>query len=71
MCYLCMVVQVVLEVPGWFQIIPVSALEGTGCRVMQGVLNSMVPRFLKQLHADYHLWAAGDTSRKPVGTGQL
>jgi len=39
--------------------------------VMQRVLNTMVPRFLAQLRADYDLWAAGDESRKPVGTGQL
>ena len=40
-------------------------------QVMQRVLNTMVPRFLAQLRADYELWAAGDQSRKPVGTGQL
>lgn len=40
-------------------------------QVMQKVLNTMVPRFLAQLRADYVLWAAGDDSRKPVGTGEL
>lgn len=40
-------------------------------QVMQRVLNTMVPRFLAQLRADYVLWAAGDESRKPAGTGQL
>ena len=40
-------------------------------QVMQRVLNTMVPRFLAQLRADYALWASGDESRKPVGTGQL
>ena len=40
-------------------------------QVMQRVLNTMVPRFLAQLRADYALWAAGDESRKPVGDGQI
>lgn len=40
-------------------------------QVMQKVLNTMVPRFLAQLAADYDLWAAGDESRKPIGTGRL
>lgn len=38
---------------------------------MQKVLNRMVPRFLAQLAADYQLWADGDDSRKPIGSGQL
>lgn len=42
-----------------------------GSKVLQGVLATMVPRFLKQLRVDYELWASGDESRKPVGTGQL
>jgi hypothetical protein len=63
--------QVALEIPGWFSMVPVSAVERVGCGVMQRVLNSMVPRFLKQLQADYELWASGDESRKPIGTGQL
>ncbi len=63
--------QVALEVPGWFQMVPVSAIERTGCSVMQRVLNKMVPKFLKQLQADYGLWASGDGSRKPIGDGQL
>ncbi|CAL8460877.1 g408 [Coccomyxa elongata] len=64
-------IQVALEVPGWFQMVPVSAIERTGCSVMQRVLNKMVPKFLKQLQADYELWASGDGSRKPIGDGQL
>lgn len=63
--------QVALEVPSWFKMVPVSAIERTGCSVMQRVLDRMVPRFLKQLQADYDLWAAGDGSRKAIGTGQL
>ena len=64
-------IQVALEVPTWFRIIPIGAIEDTGNRVMQAVLNRMVPRFLKQLQADYELWASGDDSRKPIGDGKL
>ena len=64
-------IQVSLEVPAWFRLISVGAIEATGNRVMQAVLNRMVPRFLKQLQADYELWASGDESRKPIGDGQL
>ncbi|KAK9846413.1 hypothetical protein WJX81_003330 [Elliptochloris bilobata] len=64
-------IQVALEVPGWMRMVPVGAIERTGSGVMQRVLDSMVPRFLRQLAADYALWAAGDESRKPISTGQL
>lgn len=64
-------IQVALEVPQWARIMPVGAIESTGSRVMQTVLNSAVPKFLQQLQKDYELWAAGDESRKPVGTGEL
>lgn len=64
-------IQVALEVPKWARMMPTSAIESTGSRVMQTVLNSAVPKFLKQLQKDYELWAAGDESRKPVGTGEL
>ena len=57
--------------PGWMRMVPVGAIERTGSGVMQRVLDSMVPRFLAQLGADYARWAAGDASRKPIGTGQL
>ena len=67
----CLLAQVALEVPGWMRMVPLRAIEGTGSGVMQRVLDSMVPRFLRQLAADYALWAAGDDSRKPIGTGQL
>lgn len=52
-------------------IVRVMILVGAIAQVMQKVLNTMVPRFLAQLAADYELWAAGDESRKPIGTGQL
>jgi Protein of unknown function (DUF1997) len=45
--------QVTLEVPKWFRQVPVAAIEATGSKVMQGVLSTMVPRFLAQLHGDY------------------
>lgn len=64
-------IQVALEVPRWARIMPIGAVESTGSRVMQTVLNSAVPKFLQQLQKDYELWAAGDESRKPVGTGEL
>lgn len=52
--------------PSWFRVVPLGALERTGCSVMQRVLDRMVPRFLRQLEADYALWASGDESRKPI-----
>ena len=64
-------IQVALEVPRWARLMPTSAVESTGSRVMQTVLNNTVPKFLKQLQKDYELWAAGDKSRKPMGTGEL
>lgn len=64
-------IQVTLEVPGWMNFIPRGAVENLGSKAMQGVLNTMVPRFLAQLHKDYARWAAGDESRSPVSTGQI
>ena len=63
--------QVTLEVPAWMRLLPRRAFEAVGSQAMQGVLNSMVPRFLGQLEADYHKWASGDDSRQPVAAGQL
>eukprot|EP00208_Stichococcus_sp_RCC1054_P005187 CAMPEP_0206139092 /NCGR_PEP_ID=MMETSP1473-20131121/4820_1 /ASSEMBLY_ACC=CAM_ASM_001109 /TAXON_ID=1461547 /ORGANISM="Stichococcus sp, Strain RCC1054" /LENGTH=363 /DNA_ID=CAMNT_0053532731 /DNA_START=93 /DNA_END=1184 /DNA_ORIENTATION=- len=64
-------IQVTLEVPSWLKFISEDAISKTGSKVMQQVLNKMVPRFLAQLAADYKLWADGDDSRKPIGNGQL
>ena len=64
-------VQVTLEVPAWMRLLPRGVLEGLGSQAMQGVLNSMVPRFLGQLATDYARWSAGDDSRTPVSQGQL
>lgn len=59
-----------LIVPPWFPL-TVGAIEKSGSRVMQSVVNRMVPRFLSQLGKDYRLWASGDESRKPLGDGVL
>lgn len=60
-----------LEVPDWFKMVPKETIEKAGSRVLQTTLNIMVPRFLQQLKDDYGAWALGDSSRKPLGTGQL
>lgn len=64
-------IQVTLEIPNWLKFLSVDYINRSGSKVMQQVLNRMVPRFLAQLEADYQLWAAGDESRKPIGDGQL
>eukprot|EP00887_Chlorella_sp_A99_P000316 scaffold13.g316.t1 len=61
---------VTLEVPRWF-LLPVAAIERTGCAVMARVLDSAVPRFLAQLAADYELWAAGEHGQREEATGSL
>jgi hypothetical protein len=61
-------IQVSLQVPHWCAALPV---ESIGAQVMQSTLRLMVPRFLQQLQRDYHKWAEGDTSRKPLGNGTL
>lgn len=64
-------IQVVVQVPGWVSFLPVAGIEAAGGQVMQSTLNAMVPRFLAQLQKDYELWASGDSSRQPIGTGEL
>jgi hypothetical protein len=64
-------IEVVVQVPTWFSIVPVPSIEAAGSRVMQTTLNLMVPRFLEQLEKDYHRWAAGDASRQPLDDGAL
>ena len=64
-------IEVTVAVPAWFAAAPVAGAEAVGSGVMRSTLNAMVPRFLKQLEKDYGAWAAGDTSRQPVGTGEL
>ena len=53
-----------LEVPKW---LPKAAVRYTGTRLLQGILNSMVPSFLKQLEDDYKAWSDGDVSRQALG----
>ncbi|CAM6091393.1 unnamed protein product [Calypogeia fissa] len=64
-------IEVMLDVPAAMRVFPQSFIEGTGSQVLGQVLRVMVPRFLGQLEKDYNAWASGDTSRKPVGTGEL
>ena len=52
-------IALALDVPAWAGLLPIPALEAAGGRVMQRVLDAMVPRFLSQLAADYGAWAAG------------
>eukprot|EP00798_Chlamydomonas_sp_ICE-L_P004344 gene4344-14459_t len=55
-----------IEIPSWCSFIPTERVETVGSGVLQTVLNTMVPRFLKHLNQDYAAWASGDSSRKPV-----
>lgn len=65
------VIEVSIEVPFPFRAIPVEAIESTGTRVLEQILAIMLPRFMAQLVKDYQAWASGDTSRQPLGTGQI
>ncbi|KAK9674578.1 hypothetical protein RND81_12G241900 [Saponaria officinalis] len=64
-------IQVTIDIPFPFRALPVSAIESTGTRVLQQILALMLPRFMHQLVKDYEAWASGDTSRQPLGTGQI
>ncbi len=63
-------VSVYLIVPGWFPF-TVKSTERTGRFVVNQVVGQVVPRFLKQLKADYEVWSLGDDSRKAVCEGGL
>ena len=56
-------IELRIEVPGWFRLVPLSAVERVGSKVMQRVLDVAVPRFLDQLARDYALWAEGEGKR--------
>ncbi|GMH41570.1 hypothetical protein BSKO_09480 [Bryopsis sp. KO-2023] len=56
--------------PKYMRFVPIRVIEGVGNALMQQILNISVPRFLKQLEADYENWAKGDDSRGAVGTGE-
>jgi len=64
-------IELALEVPVWAGILPLPALEAAGGRVMQRVLDVMVPRFLAQLAADYGAWARGEDRRPADGSLSL
>lgn len=65
------VIEVGIEIPSAFSLIPVQAIESTGTQVLEQVLRIMLPRFTAQLVKDYQAWASGDTSRQPLGTGEI
>ena len=50
-------IELRIEVPAWFRLVPLPAVERVGSRVMQRVLDVAVPRFLDQLARDYRLWS--------------
>lgn len=64
-------IEVIIDIPFAFRPIPVEIIESTGNQVLQQLLKLMLPRFLSQLSKDYKAWATGDTSRRPLGTGQI
>ncbi|XP_072956802.1 uncharacterized protein [Typha angustifolia] len=64
-------IEVAIDIPFAFRAIPVEVIESTGKQVLEQLLRLMLPRFLKQLVKDYQAWASGDTSRQPLGTGQI
>ena len=49
-------IEVTLEIPRWF-VLPTGVVERSGSAVMQKVLDTAVPRFLKQLQSDYEKWS--------------
>uniref|UniRef100_A0ACD5WE48 Uncharacterized protein n=1 Tax=Avena sativa TaxID=4498 RepID=A0ACD5WE48_AVESA len=64
-------IEVTIDIPFPFQALPVEAIESSGRQVLEQLLRAMLPRFLKQLDKDYQAWASGDSSRKPLGTGEI
>ncbi|CAO2836408.1 unnamed protein product [Amaranthus hypochondriacus] len=65
------IIEVSIDVPFPFRGIPVEMIESSGSRVLEQILGLMLPRFMAQLVKDYQAWASGDTSRQPLGTGQI
>lgn len=64
-------IEVSIDIPFPFRPIPVQAIESSGTQVLQQILRIMLPRFMAQLVKDYQAWASGDTSRQPLGTGEI
>ncbi|XP_057441626.1 uncharacterized protein LOC130733184 [Lotus japonicus] len=65
------VIEVSIDLPFAFQAIPKQAMESAGTQVLDQILKIMLPRFMSQLVKDYEAWASGDTSRQPLGTGEI
>ncbi|XP_011101526.1 uncharacterized protein LOC105179587 [Sesamum indicum] len=65
------VIEVSIEIPFAFRAIPAQVIESTGSQVLEQILKAMLPRFMSQLVKDYQAWASGDTSRQPLGTGEI
>ncbi|KAL5709729.1 hypothetical protein ACHQM5_020385 [Ranunculus cassubicifolius] len=65
------VIEVTIEIPFAFRLIPVEAIESTGRQVLDQTLKIILPRFMEQLRKDYQAWATGDASRQPLGTGKI
>lgn len=65
------VIEVNIDVPFAFRLIPIQVVESAGNQVLEQILMIMLPRFMAQLVKDYQAWASGDTSRQPLGTGEI
>ncbi|KAK2454263.1 hypothetical protein QL285_001845 [Trifolium repens] len=65
------IIEVSIEIPFAFKAIPKQAIESAGTQVLEQILKIMLPRFMSQLVKDYQAWASGNTSRQPLGTGEL
>ncbi|KAI8539726.1 hypothetical protein RHMOL_Rhmol09G0205100 [Rhododendron molle] len=65
------VIEVSIDIPFAFRPIPVQAIESTGTQILEQILRITLPRFMAQLVKDYQAWASGDTSRQPLGTGEI
>ncbi|KAG5533112.1 hypothetical protein RHGRI_027368 [Rhododendron griersonianum] len=65
------VIEVSIDIPFAFLPIPVQAIESTGTQILEQILRITLPRFMAQLVKDYQAWASGDTSRQPLGTGDI
>ncbi|CAI8602020.1 unnamed protein product [Vicia faba] len=65
------VIEVSIDIPFAFKAIPKQAIESAGTQVLEQILKIMLPRFMSQLVKDYKAWASGNTSRQPLGTGEI
>lgn len=65
------IIEVSIEIPFAFKAIPKQAIESAGTQVLEQILKIMLPRFMSQLVKDYQAWASGNTSRQPLGSGEI